>query len=165
LHDVITVTDTINIYLPNAPELIGTIELQGSMNLYVYLVGNMDLNIELKGGISLTVDNEEFSIDAGETKYLNFTIPDSAGKLNGLTGNKIIWALYNSKSVLLEKDLSNGVTIVDANNGKIQVKLDVNDTKLFSGRYRYIVSVVDQNGDTSHPAKGSIEFKSSPTLS
>jgi hypothetical protein len=49
LYDVIVTTDTLQTYLPNAPELIGRIRLNGS-NLNVYLTGS-NKPINLKGGI------------------------------------------------------------------------------------------------------------------
>jgi hypothetical protein len=51
VYDLVITTDELNLFNPNAPQLIGTIQLKGSRILNVYLVGNQILNVNLKGVI------------------------------------------------------------------------------------------------------------------
>jgi hypothetical protein len=51
LYDVVVTTDQLSLFNPNAPQIIGKVELQGNRELYVYLIGKRELNVNLKGGI------------------------------------------------------------------------------------------------------------------
>jgi hypothetical protein len=146
----------------NAKIIIGTVELHGSMDLHIELNGSMDLYIDgLMGGVTMTIEGQDITLNQGETKYIGYTVPDT---ISGLNGAIIKWAIYNSKGVLLEKTIGNGITITDATNGKFQVKLESVDTQNMSGRYRYIVRVTDQFNNTSDVTKGTIEIEPSPRL-
>lgn len=74
---------------------------------------------------------QDFTMVAGDTKYLDFTVRDpSTGDAVAITSATISWKVYHSRSrtVVLSKSTSAGITLTDAANGVFRVTLDAADT-------------------------------------
>lgn len=125
--------------------VIGSILLKGSVELYVNLKAKQELFVRLKGGVNMAELNQNFSMFAGDSKYLTVSVDG----VTDFTGADIKWVLKNSvnssENVLL-KTTSSGISIV---NGMIQIKLDPADTEAIRGAYYQECELTDSANNVS----------------
>lgn len=137
-------------------EFIGTILLEGKRELNVYLIGQRDLTvylqafgnlyIYLKGGLDVTATNQNFSMIAGDSKYIVFPV-------EGVTLERctIRWGIKKTSSEFALYKESPNITVVD---GNVQIKLTPEDTKDLLGTYSHEAEITDQLGNVSTVLKG-----------
>jgi hypothetical protein len=119
--------------------LIGEIRLIGKRVLNVYLQGNRELKVLLKGGIDMTAVNQNFSMIAGDTKSLIATMSED------LTGASVKWIIKknvnSAENILLKTGTVSGTDIT--------IKLDPVDTVNLVGTYYHECEVTDQLNNVS----------------
>jgi hypothetical protein len=119
--------------------LVGEIRIIGKRVLNVYLQGNRELSVLLKGRIDMTAVNQNFSMIAGDTKSL------IAAMSEDLTGASVKWALKknvnSTENILLKTSTVSGTDIT--------IKLDPTDTLSLSGVYYHECEVTDQLNNVS----------------
>lgn len=164
LYDVIVSTDEINVFNPNAPQHIGSINLKGKRELYVYLVAKQSLYVELKakrelyihlkGAINMTMENQNGDMYSGNTKYITFPVDG----VESLIGASLKWGIrknkYSNENILV-KSSTNGISIVDE---QVQVKLDPDDTLDLSGTFYQECQLTDSLGNVSTVLTGELKI-------
>ena len=114
--------------------------------------------------------NSQITITSGQTKVLRATVYDSQGYTVNLNGADVVFSIAKKRgdTPVFSKDTSNGVTIEDAAEGVVKVKMETNDTKLLSrGEYVYDLWVVFGSGDAveRYPvASGTVKVESPVTV-
>lgn len=122
-------------------------------NLLVPLGGRFDVWVEMGVVNEMTVENQNFSMYAGETRFLKFPI---SGETNLAT---VKWALANTPqlNVVVAKDNSSiDVTVDDA---AVTVTLRPEDTVNLSGVYRHELVGIDANGEVAWMTVGDVRIK------
>jgi hypothetical protein len=103
----------------------------------------------------MTMKNQDFTMTAGDSKYLDFTIEMDSSTLSGST---IVWAMTKYDSIVLEKTTTGGISITAAK--VFRVTLDPEDTlTLVPGLYPHEAEVTDTNGDVSTVSVGTITIE------
>lgn len=90
-----------------------------------------------------------FSMVSGDSKQLNISAVDRCGAIIKLDGViDITWSLFQSISgvEVLTKNLSTGVSIVDASIGLFKVDINPVDTISFSGQYKHEHQITFSSG-------------------
>lgn len=92
--------------------------------------------------------DQPFFIVAGDDASLAFTIYSSDGETPiNLTGATISWQLrssWDSPTVLIDKNLSSGITVTVAEAGMFTVDLnDIDTEEIIPGRYPHAAKVTD----------------------
>ena len=146
LYDVVITNDSVDVFNPDAPELVGVIHLRGRRDLFVYLRGKRELFINLQGGVKM-VPNQNFSMISGDTTTLVININEN------LVGASVKWAMKKRGASTV--DLSKNGSIVD---GKIHIVLDKEDTEELSGLFVHECEVTDQSGNVSTVTSGSVNI-------
>lgn len=136
-------------------KLIGYIDLYAKRTLSIDLLAIRNLYVELKGGLNVTAENQNFEMYRGDTKHIRFSIEDESLNLAGTTIN---WAMtpFRKSEAIITKTTTEGISLVD---GKIIVKLDANDTESLLGLYEHEVQIVDEYGNVSTVLRGNITIK------
>lgn len=95
--------------------------------------------------------NQNFSMFAGDTKNLNFTIT-----LTGtIVGSTVVWGLIKDGVVVLQKSTANGGGITITGAGAFTVLLSPNDTvNLAPGTYSHEAESTDGSGNVATLAAG-----------
>lgn len=129
-------------------ELIGTIELEGQRELYVYLVGQRELYVDLEGGIGVAKE-KNITMFSGDSKIFTDTITDENNKVLPITGASFVFEM---------NDISTSGTVTDGQNGKVTIKLSPNDMPS-SGVFPYEIKMTDVDGNVSTVTYGNITIK------
>lgn len=162
--DYLVTTDTIQLALK---PVVGVIHLSGELNLYVYLVGEqtnvslfgeinsrIELWCELEGGANMTAVQQNFSLYAGETKFLPVTV---YGNNVNIIGSTITWILKQENGpVMVTKTTANGITIDDSTH--FTLTLQAGDTKPLSGLFETECKMVDTNGNVTMLFIGEVDI-------
>jgi diketogulonate reductase-like aldo/keto reductase len=98
-----------------------------------------------------------FSIYAGDTKDIEFTISEEGQKVD-LTSASIQW-LMKKGEVTITKTNTNGITLTDATNGVFTVKLTNADTKGLSGMFTHEAKITDATDNVSTVYVGKFMIK------
>lgn len=144
LIDIISV-----IYLEAKREL--EVRLSAEQKLDIALRAEVASTIHLKGGINMTMINQDFTMYSGDSKYLRFSIAN-VENLNDLT---IVWGLRKNryrKSEILTKT----GTVID---GMVQIKLEPEDTEGINGTFYHECEVTDLQGNVSTVFTGECTLK------
>jgi len=103
---------------------------------------------------------QNFTMVAGDTAEIDFSIFDHAGVPLDLTGAKIEWqmAWTASTPALVSKSTANGgVNVTNPQAGQLKVLLAHADTSgLFAGAYYHETKVLDSQGDVATAATGTV---------
>ncbi|MDB9247463.1 hypothetical protein PN419_00380 [Halorubrum ezzemoulense] len=105
-----------------------------------------------------TERNDEYV--AGDTALVELTITNSNGNPKQLGGAEIVFALaeYRGADPLVTKTTDDGITIVDAENGRVDIRVSGNDTATLGSadgtNYYYEIEVTDDSGDVSTVTTG-----------
>lgn len=77
----------------------------------------------------------------GQTKVISVKVKQANGRLAKLSGAKMFFSLRKKASgpVLIAKTIDDGIEITNGDKGEAVITLDINDTNLASGEYRYDV--------------------------
>lgn len=160
LFDVLVITDSVQTSLPNAPNLIGRIQLTASRSLHIYLLGSRNteiplqasrnLFINLKGALPVAERNQNFEMFAGDTENVVVTVTEGGSPIN-LSGATIRWVMKRAGSVtpLISKTSPAGITITDTAGGKFTISLMPADTEDQRGDYYHEAEVTDASGNVS----------------
>jgi hypothetical protein len=112
----------------------------------------------------MTAVNQNFSMTAGDSKNVVITVSNDEGIALNLTGASVKWALkkrVTSTENELYKTNTDGITITDAANGVITIKLVPVDTTTLNGTYHHECEVTDANGNVSTVTVGSASISRS----
>lgn len=106
----------------------------------------------------------DISTFSGDNLEITVTVDDGNNppSIKNLTGaTKIMWAVSDSagSTIKLSKDLSGGITITDAVNGKFQVVVSSADLEPLSGSFYHEAKVKDAAGKISTVMYGTFELK------
>jgi len=79
----------------------------------------------------------------GETKFLEVEVKTSAGRIAKLQGAVLYMTVRKrpDADALVVKKTGDGIEVTDASKGRALVTLNINDTNLEAGEYRYDVWV------------------------
>lgn len=102
------------------------------------------------------------SLFAGETKLLNITLSDSNGSPVDINGATFEWKLNVRNNPIIKQSPSEDITILDANSGKLQIKLQPSDTSSLSGNYSQDLQLTDSNGNISVIQLDMLQILTSP---
>lgn len=151
-------------------KLIGSIKLKGERTLNLLLKGQRISNVMLKGCISVTVENQNFILTAGdsltpifvctELKY-NSTTKMIEEKSIDLSSSTVKWVLKNNvdqPNNLIYKTLDSGIEVQE---DKVFLNLASEDTKELTGRYYHECEVTDALGNKSTLLRGVVVIKKS----
>lgn len=121
----------------------------------INLLGSRVLNSQLEGGLPV-INGQNFEMVSGNTLYLNISLSENGQPLplDGVTDIK--WTFKNG----IVKDMTTGISIVDAPNGVVQVKIDPTDTqgKMLSAKHE--MKITDVQGNVSTVMQGYMTIKS-----
>ena len=87
-----------------------------------------------------------YEVNQANNLQLDITIEDNDGTLN-IQGFDIYFKVKDGNERKFLKTLEDGITIVDAENGKVEVFLTKEDTDIDVGRYTYELLVIDSEGN------------------
>lgn len=89
----------------------------------------------------------DFTMYAGDTKVITATTEDGEGAPYDLTGiTALRWKLartVTSTTALVQKELSAGIEIIDADAGRFDITLDSVDTETLKGEYYHEAELID----------------------
>lgn len=140
--------------------LIGTINLMAKRELYISLKAKQELIIHLKGGLNMTMKNQDFSMYAGDSKYVKFAVEG----VSDLVGASMTWGIRRSKysdETLLKKTAGDGISFVGA---EAQITLNPTDTAaLAAGPYYHECVLTDSIGNISTIFVGVITINKAAT--
>jgi len=117
-------------------------------------------------------ENQNFSMNEGETRDLQITIFDLDADPTGNTRKdltnvqSITWNMcigrncIHNNDPIITKTLGEGITLVDASQGEIAIAIDLVDTDEKQGVYWHQATVVDTNSKTSTVTTGRATIKS-----
>lgn len=80
----------------------------------------------------------DFTMFAGDTKTLEFTVRDAAGAIVDITDYDVRWHAsrnVNARPALIEKSLGSGIEMVDGGAGRFDVSLENADTESLRGEF------------------------------
>lgn len=104
---------------------------------------------------------------AGDTALIDDTVTKDDGSVKSLSGASVVFGLAHRPggTPLVEKDdTSSNVTITDASNGELEVRLGPTDTENLGtpdGKdYYYEIEVTDGSGDPSTVTTGAFWIRS-----
>jgi hypothetical protein len=100
-----------------------------------------------------------FSVIKGDTEQINVEINQADGTdldVTSLAADQIQFKLYSGDTVLVTKNLTSGITIVDGDKGLIRVELTPTDTAALQGNYTFEVLVVPSGSQRFTVASGVI---------
>ena len=101
--------------------------------------------------------NQNFTMTAGDTKYLNFTVDMESSTLVGST---IKWVLCKYDDIVLTKTTTGDISITSATVFK--VTLNPSDTlSLVPGQYEHQAEVTDGSANVSTVSDGAATIKTS----
>lgn len=92
---------------------------------------------------------------------LKHQIVDDTGAPVQLAGASVIFTAQRFGNEVLRKSTPDGITIVDAAQGRIEIHLTHDDTNLPSGDYRMELLVIDADGNRHTAAQGSLRVLTS----
>jgi hypothetical protein len=95
-----------------------------------------------------------FTLFAGNARKLIVSVVnDDTGEPEDLTDVELFWqasrgttAKFSSVPVLT-KTIGNGITVIDAINGELEIMLDADDTENLNGTYYHELLLIDVTGD------------------
>jgi hypothetical protein len=105
------------------------------------------------------------TIYQGDTANLDFIVQDYDGSVQNLTDCEVRWALSDPadlSTALIEKEDGDGISVIDAANGRLTVTLTAGDTSELSGTYRHELEITLPSGATYTFAQGPLIIK--PTV-
>lgn len=95
---------------------------------------------------------------AGESKNLVISIVNSDGTIPNLVGSTFKWKL-DVRNNPVEKDSTNGISILDEQAGTVKVKLDPIDSKNLSGNFFHELEMTDSNGNINVVLTGILQIR------
>ena len=114
------------------------------------------------------VSGQYLDVRAGTTRPISIDIKQANGtpaNLAGLTGTDLKFDLSQGGEVKLSKDLTSGISITDAANGKAMITLAAADTEQLSGRYSWLVCLTTTDDETYDVADGTLVVLGSEPVS
>ncbi|OAS21156.1 hypothetical protein [Paenibacillus oryzisoli] len=123
----------------------------------IRLLASRSTQLMLKGGLSVTEKNQNFTMFAGDTENIPVTFTDNRSPVN-LSGATVQWSMkrVNAATNILEKDTVSGVTITDEAAGVFTVLLSPEDTENLNGTYSHKAKVIDAAGNVSTVMTGKV---------
>jgi len=100
---------------------------------------------------NLPVEDDRYV--AGDTAILELTIEKDNGDPKNLNGSDIVFAVaeYPSGNVLIRKTDGDGIDIVDAENGRVDIRIKSSDTESLGNpngyQYYYEITVRDNKDE------------------
>lgn len=105
----------------------------------------------------------DVTIFAGDSQRLEVEVFDPDGELVDLLGvQAITWHLSRTvhhRPAIVEKSIGQGVTVVDAPNGRVDIEIDPADTEGRSGRHYHEIEVIDEQGHVSTILTGTVTIR------
>lgn len=105
------------------------------------------------------LENQDFTRYQSDTTILLFEIVDEEGTQLDIIGSTVVWKLYKGNIVVITKTLADGVTVLDAENGVVEVYLSSEDTASLLGNYTHALTLEDVHGNVTTVATGEATFK------
>jgi hypothetical protein len=88
---------------------------------------------------------------SGETRYVNVSITDADNDnipLN-ITNFQINFLAHLNGTPVIQKSIGNGISVVNASEGKVQLLLISDDTKNLSGDFLFEIEAVSPTNETA----------------
>jgi len=105
---------------------------------------------------------QNFTMVTGDTKILNVSIKDPAGKVVNILGYSIIWALKTSvgnSSTLIKKTIYDGISVTNGAGGIFQIRLESSDTEgMKPAVYYHECEITDSAGNISTVFTGRVSL-------
>jgi hypothetical protein len=80
-------------------------------------------------------------------KLLRVQVKDDIGTPVNLDGASLLFVVKSAAEELIRKEIGAGITIIDAEEGQIEVDIDATDTDHWPGTYRYELLLTDCGGN------------------
>ncbi|MFH5181169.1 hypothetical protein ACHHV8_36715 [Paenibacillus sp. TAB 01] len=144
---------TLQIVFDEQNLIVSRVALQADRVLRVSLLASRELRIELGGDLQTVKKNQNFEMERGESKYLDFSV---AG-IDDFTSASVMWAMRkgNASEPALLKDTVGGIEITGSE--RFTVSLTTADTENFPpGIYYHEAYVIDAQQHKSPVASGII---------
>ena len=93
-------------------------------------------------------------------RVLAISAQDSGGVAIDITGASLFFYVSksNGRQVIFEKSVGNGITVVDAVGGEIEIEITNADSDLVVGDYHYELLLVDVDGNRYTVLQGTLEI-------
>lgn len=98
-------------------------------------------------------------VDQRTDKLIQATLSDEDGVID-LTNVTLTWRFWDNDTVIIEKTTANGITVIDAVNGKIEMELTNTDTDINGGKYKYELLLEDIETNRYLPVRGILTISS-----
>lgn len=131
--------------------------LIASRVLQEVLVGSSDLITTLEGDMTMAMEGQNFSMYAGDTKYIRFPV----NGLTDLTGASVKWGMRSDKQATtssLIKTTDDDISIVD---NEVQILLRPEDTQGLKGTHYHECELTDVVGNVSTVLVGTVTISAS----
>lgn len=128
--------------------------LKAKRVLNVPLMAKRVLYVNLKGGLSVAYEKQDFAMYQGDSKYIVFTVEGA----ESIDITNVTWVLtpHRKTEVALRKTTADDISIV---NGEIRVKLNPIDTQSLTGIFEHEVQIVDIYNNVSTVLSGVVSIK------
>lgn len=106
--------------------------------------------------------SQDLCMTSGDAPILELTIMErSSGEPVDLTGSSAVFVvgLKNSRRIVLTKNGASGVSVVDAESGRIDVDMQAADTADLAGVYSYELQITDVLGNRTTPLRGDFTIR------
>ena len=110
----------------------------------------------------MTAEAAPFEMTQGETRILEVTVYDEVGAIVNLLGATARFGFANAGkpwTTIESKTIGDGITVIDATNGVLQVKLDDVDTQGRHGKYVFELDMTDAQSNVSTILVGEFTIK------
>lgn len=104
---------------------------------------------------------QNFSMYSGNSKTIYVNIKDAVGGIVPLTGATLKWVMKQRGKTVATKETGNGISIVDADKGRVAIKLLPEDTHNISGDCQHELKLVDADSMESTVTVGTISITAS----
>jgi len=110
----------------------------------------------------MVATSQDFTMYAGETKYLRVTVTNDAGAAKNLTGAAIKWNMRKLGETYIEKVYPTGISIESAVGGIFVVNILPGDTEdLGTGTYGHQAEITDSGSVISTVLSGTVTINDS----
>jgi len=104
----------------------------------------------------------DYEVHQGVDKILPINITDDDEALD-ISGASLIFTVKNEEEEVIRKTESDGITVLDEDNGQIEISINGEDSNIAKGIYIYELLLVDASDNHYVALKGDFHIKESIT--
>lgn len=103
----------------------------------------------------------DISFYSGDSRNFIISVVDENNMPIDLTGASIEWVLIENDLIKLKKKIGDGVTIVNAQEGRFKIEISSEDTGSLKGEYKQLARVSINDGSSSIVLDGIVKIEKS----